>query len=146
MADEDFRDDAVDGGEVGYGHQVTALYELDLRDHPKGDLVRVAVRAEPPGKEAAAIEFTATHAASDPIGPWEQASPAMRWASATATFAEVLRGAPVESETSWRDVLRLVDGALDRDREDQVEMRELVVRAASLSGRLDGPGGRVTVR
>lgn len=142
LADEEFRDDDVDGGEVGYGHQVTALYELDLRGHPKGDLVRVAVRAEPPGREAPAIEFTATHPASDPIGTWEAASPALRWASATATFAEVLRGSPVEAETGWGDVLRLVDGALDRDRGDQAEMRDLVLRAAALS---DQPEARARV-
>ena len=30
VADSDFRNDKVDGGEVGAGHRVTALYELVL--------------------------------------------------------------------------------------------------------------------
>ena len=28
LAEEDFTDDAVDAGEIGAGHRVTALYEL----------------------------------------------------------------------------------------------------------------------
>lgn len=32
VADEDFRDDSVDGGEVGPGHTVTALYAVRLRE------------------------------------------------------------------------------------------------------------------
>ena len=32
VADEDFRDDTVDGGEIGSGHSVTALYEIKLQD------------------------------------------------------------------------------------------------------------------
>lgn len=32
MADEDFRNDSVDAGEIGAGHTVTALYEVELTD------------------------------------------------------------------------------------------------------------------
>ena len=31
VLDRDFRNDAVDAGELGAGHQVTALYEVELR-------------------------------------------------------------------------------------------------------------------
>ncbi len=44
IADEDFRDDRVDGGEVGPGHTVTALYEIRLRPGGSGRLAEVAVR------------------------------------------------------------------------------------------------------
>lgn len=33
---EDFNDDAKDGGELGMGHQMTAIYELVLTDDPNG--------------------------------------------------------------------------------------------------------------
>jgi hypothetical protein len=124
----------VTGGAGGNPNMSGGAYELVLRDHPRGDLVRVAVRAEPPGDEAAAIEFTAAHDADAEIVAWERASPALRWATAAATFAEVLRDAPVEAETGWSEVLRLVDEAIDGDRDDHREMRALVVRAATLSG------------
>ena len=32
VADEDFRNDEVDAGEVGAGHTVTALYEIKIND------------------------------------------------------------------------------------------------------------------
>jgi len=38
VADEDFRDDAVDAGEVGAGHQVTALFEVKLTARALGVL------------------------------------------------------------------------------------------------------------
>ena len=37
VADEDFRDDSVDAGEVGGGHSVTALYEVKLWRSPAGE-------------------------------------------------------------------------------------------------------------
>ncbi len=36
VADEDFRDDRVDGGEVGPGHTVTALYAVRTRPGAEG--------------------------------------------------------------------------------------------------------------
>ena len=48
VADEDFRNDAVDAGEVGAGHSVTALYELKLRDDDDGALATVMLRYEDP--------------------------------------------------------------------------------------------------
>jgi Ca-activated chloride channel family protein len=42
VADEDFRNDAVDAGEIGMGHSVTALYEIKLR----GDLREVDAGSE----------------------------------------------------------------------------------------------------
>jgi Ca-activated chloride channel family protein len=38
VADRDFRNDAVDAGEVGAGHEVTALFELKLRDESEGEI------------------------------------------------------------------------------------------------------------
>src|SRR6185503_12095989 len=45
VADEDFRNDAVDGGEVGAGHEVVALYEIaPQRGIDSQSLGRVNVR------------------------------------------------------------------------------------------------------
>ena len=48
VADEDFRDDTVDAGEVGAGHSVTALYELKLHDDADGVVSTVFLRYEDP--------------------------------------------------------------------------------------------------
>ncbi|MEV3971210.1 von Willebrand factor type A domain-containing protein [Streptomyces sp. NPDC050698] len=42
--DEDFRDDRVDGGEVGPGHTVTALYAVRTRAGARGHLATATVR------------------------------------------------------------------------------------------------------
>ena len=48
-ADEDFRDNAVDAGEIGAGHSVTALYEQKLREGAEGSLGTVYMRYEDVG-------------------------------------------------------------------------------------------------
>ncbi|MFD8571276.1 von Willebrand factor type A domain-containing protein [Streptomyces sp. NPDC059639] len=45
VADDDFRDDSVDGGEVGPGHTVTALYAVKLREGVEsGRVAKATVR------------------------------------------------------------------------------------------------------
>ncbi|MET7481459.1 von Willebrand factor type A domain-containing protein [Streptomyces sp. NPDC005538] len=44
VADDDFRDDKVDGGEVGPGHTVTALYAVRTRPGADGHLATASVR------------------------------------------------------------------------------------------------------
>lgn len=44
VADDDFRDDSVDGGEVGPGHTVTALYAVRLRTGASGRVATATVR------------------------------------------------------------------------------------------------------
>ena len=45
---EDFRDDNADGGEIGSGHSVTALYEIKLHEGAVGQLATVSIRHEDP--------------------------------------------------------------------------------------------------
>ena len=44
----EFRDDRADGGEIGSGHSVTALYEINLREGGRGHLATVSIRYEGP--------------------------------------------------------------------------------------------------
>ncbi len=49
VADRDFRNDAVDAGEIGAGHEVTALYEVKLAPEVRhGRLLTVRLRYERP--------------------------------------------------------------------------------------------------
>src|SRR5205085_2899355 len=48
IADRDFRNDKVDAGEIGAGHQVTAMYELTMKPNAKGTFATVRVRAKRP--------------------------------------------------------------------------------------------------
>ncbi|HAE60009.1 MAG TPA: VWA domain-containing protein, partial [Anaerolineae bacterium] len=48
VADEDFRDNDVDAGEIGAGHSVTALYEIKLYPEAEGRIATVYLRWQDP--------------------------------------------------------------------------------------------------
>ena len=99
VADADFRNDKVDAGEVGAGHQVTALYEIEYA-HPQPTsekpLATVRVRYKAPrnpnaptaNEEASEIAQNVTIAQRT---SWEGAGPGYRKSTLVAQFAEFLR-------------------------------------------------------
>ena len=138
VADEDFRDDAVDGGEIGAGHSVTALYELKLHPGKEGRLVRVSVRyREPDGKNVREVtKRIATHDAED---DFDNAPPSFRLAACAAEFAEILRNSYWARGGSLDDVLALARHC-ERDRdggEDVEDFVGLVREARTLRANLD---------
>ncbi|MEV7323673.1 von Willebrand factor type A domain-containing protein [Streptomyces sp. NPDC093970] len=89
VADEDFRDDRVDGGEVGPGHTVTALYAVRTRPGADGHLATATVRWLDPGTRAphentGSVETDVLH---DDV--WS-ASPRFQVAAVAAYFADAL--------------------------------------------------------
>ena len=110
IADSAFRDDKVDGGEVGAEHRVTALYELVLagaqlpqlanapalsvgeaselvREIDPSELVRVKVRSKP----VSATDATPASEVVQSLKPADvtpMADPDLAWAAAVASFAE----------------------------------------------------------
>ena len=48
VADQDFRNDAVDAGEIGAGHSATALYAVMFRPNTEGRIATVQLRWEDP--------------------------------------------------------------------------------------------------
>jgi Ca-activated chloride channel family protein len=95
IADERFRDDRVDAGEIGAGHGVTALYEIELRpEAAAGGLVaalHLRYRAADAGNTAEAIKKLHV---SELAPSWEAASPGFRLAAVVGQFAEILRQSP----------------------------------------------------
>ncbi|UYQ62180.1 von Willebrand factor type A domain-containing protein [Streptomyces peucetius] len=92
VADEDFRDDRVDGGEVGPGHTVTALYAVRLRDGASGHVATATVRwldpkTRAPHEESGSIETDAVEGAL-----WGAPSERLQITAVAAYFAESLRG------------------------------------------------------
>jgi len=130
VADGAFRDDEVDGGEIGSGHAVTALYELVLRgERASGEVAVVRVRAKPPrGGEAS--EWTQAVAAGAARSSFAGASADFRFAAAVMAAAEILRHSP--DAEGWdlgqvRAVARAAAG-------DSPERAELVSLLAKLGG------------
>ena len=91
VADEDFRNDAVDAGEIGAGHSVTALYELKLREGAEGTLGTVYMRYEDIGMNEI-VEINRELQSTDLAVSFEEASSRFQLSAVVAEFAEVLRG------------------------------------------------------
>ncbi len=127
IADEDFRNESVDAGEVGAGHQVSALWEIELEPTAEADdvLATVVLRwTEPATGEVLEQERDVTVA--------ELRSGGERFALARAVVAgaEVLAGSP-HTGITMDDVVGLVAG-LDDLGEDAAEFAAMMRTAADL--------------
>ena len=90
VKDEQFRDDTVDAGEVGAGHNVTALYEMKLHDDAEGMLATVRVRYEDPDSGEVS-EIESSFQRSELTSEFEEASPRFQLSAVVAEYAEILR-------------------------------------------------------
>jgi Ca-activated chloride channel homolog len=125
IADEDFEDDEADGGEVGPGHSVTALYALTLTGDA-GDVGTVGVRWQDPDGE-----HTGSAEASLPVSGLN-ADPDSHLSVdlVAAAFAEVLRGsAGFDCESLLPAARALAETSEDPDVE---ELAELIAMASEL--------------
>ena len=161
IADEDFTNDAVDAGEIGAGHTVTALYELvfegqsipeaegaplatDGTDYV-GDLeilpehmamVRVRYKAVEATEEDPARQVElgiATEAIADTT---ESASGDFQWAVSVAAFAELLKESPYASYP----VLPRIQTMLEAQVGDDAERAEFLELFGTASGLIVTPG------
>lgn len=116
VADEDFRNDAVDGGEVFAGHTVTALYDVELRGQPAATpFVTATVRYQDADRRP--VERTRTLRPSDCAAPPSEASARLQQDLVIAMLTDHLTAGP------WS---RWVTG------------EDLRAEASQLSERLDG--------
>jgi Ca-activated chloride channel family protein len=129
IADVGFRDDRVDAGEVGSGHQVTALYELErtfaVSDRP---LAVVRVRWKDPGRlpagAVAPVRETAQLVSAASGAPFETSPVGYRRAVVVAQFAEFLRRSVHARGDSFEDLMR--EAARIEQQEPQPEFLEFV--------------------
>ncbi|MFS8197248.1 YfbK domain-containing protein [Streptomyces sp. CWNU-52B] len=93
VADEDFRDDRVDGGETGPGHTVTALYAVRTRPGATGHVATATVRWLDPGTRVPHEESGRIEGASldGPLWDGETARSGLQVAAVAAYFADALR-------------------------------------------------------
>jgi Ca-activated chloride channel family protein len=147
VADADFRNDAVDAGEIGAGHQVVALYELDMVvgestdiiDVEEGSLATVRLRWKAPKaarQHPLEVEVTEISATVDMEGAHQsfaEASAGYRRSILTAQLAEFLRRSSHAREDSFRvlddQTARL---AKEEGDEDSHELANLVKRTMAL--------------
>lgn len=104
VADADFRNDRVDAGEVGAGHNVTALYEIVLREQSSNDTAfTVHMRYADP--ETGEVQELAVPFYRDTVDQdFANAAPSLQLAMAVAGFAEQLRANGYEQNYTLNDV------------------------------------------
>ncbi|HTP10169.1 MAG TPA: von Willebrand factor type A domain-containing protein [Anaerolineae bacterium] len=107
IADQDFRNNSVDAGEVGAGHNVTALYEVELNPEANADALIVRIRYEDPDTHAV-TEQSKAFKATDFQSDFNRTSPRFQLTAAVAQFAEILRGDQWATGYKMRDVLNVM--------------------------------------
>jgi Ca-activated chloride channel family protein len=157
LADQDFRNDKIDAGEVGAGHQVTCLYEVELADElakqdPAKALATLRVRWKAPKgarqdpHEIDVFEREATLSYGAAVGSFRAASPGFRRSALAAQFAEFLRRSSHARMDDYAalagEVLALIEasprapaqgsGASGSFTEEVAELADLVRRADGL--------------
>jgi len=140
IADQSFRDDKVDAGEVGAGHRVTALYEVVRkggavpapmgapaaesgdpvegdREVEAGELVRVKVRYKLPNATESdpASEVVQKLAPSEIGALFDSADQDLRWAAAIAAYAEILKLSPYALPSAKAQLRTVFAAQAERD-------------------------------
>jgi len=120
IADEDFRDDTRDAGEVGAGQSSTALYEVTLDhrwDRSRGPIATATLRYRRPASERITETWTSLHA-DDVASSFRDAGAHFRLAVVAAEFAEVLRDSPFVEDRSMEELSYQADRVADDLRRD----------------------------
>lgn len=133
VADRDFRNDAVDGGEIGAGHAVTALYELKLRPEARGTAATVRIRYKDPDTFEATEISEAFDTRRIERG-FASVSRSFGLACVAGEFAEILRESYWAKEASLKDTLiRAQKLSAEYPADSQViELVDLIARANRL--------------
>ena len=131
IADKDFRNDAVDAGEIGAGHSVTALYEVVMDASYKGSLAYVRVRHKEPEEHKASEQIFMLNAGSVAT-KLADASKDFQFAAAVAGFAEILRGSKYGEHLTYALVEEIAHSASSPSQKDRQEFISLVRKAKSM--------------
>ena len=100
IADEDFRDDSVDAGEIGAGMTAAALYEIQLKDGAEGRIATAQLRWQD-AETREVVEIDGDFYTNDLADSFKETSPYFQLASTVAAYAEILRVSPyVEGDLS----------------------------------------------
>ncbi|MEU8619395.1 von Willebrand factor type A domain-containing protein [Streptomyces sp. NPDC048623] len=138
VADEDFRDDRVDGGEVGAGHTVTALYAVKLRPGQSGRVATATVRWLDPATRAPHERSGTVDAAALTAPIWGGGHDSLQLTAIAAYFADRLRGGHVPGAPPLSGLAARAGALADRARSASVrELAEAIRQADGLGGGSD---------
>ncbi|WP_246826848.1 MULTISPECIES: VWA domain-containing protein [unclassified Eikenella] len=151
LAREDFNNDQVDAGDIGAGHNVTALYEI-IPAGQTGWLPESRYQAAPAANDKAGSEYAFINLRyklpgqsnsiliNRPVAvgskPLAQGSNATRQAVAAAAFGELLRGGKYSGNFGWPQTLELARSAQSPDHHGlRRQFVQLIEKAQQLSSK-----------
>ncbi|SYZ73430.1 von Willebrand factor type A domain-containing protein [Candidatus Zixiibacteriota bacterium] len=137
VADEQFRNDRVDGGEIGAGHQVTALYEIKLRPgRTSPHIADLNIRFKHPNASQAG-EFQYSLTTRYIRNDFDNASADFKIAAAAAQFAEILRKSYWAKDARLSDVQAVVREVMrERHTSEISELLDMIQNAERLENRV----------
>ncbi|WP_395360684.1 von Willebrand factor type A domain-containing protein [Streptomyces sp. YH02] len=139
VADEDFRNDRVDGGEVGAGHTVTALYAVRTRAGATGPVATATVRWLDPATRAPHERSGSVGTAALAGDIWGGGHDSLQLTAITAYFAEALRGGDLPGAPGLPALAERAESIAGRSGSAVVrELAEAVRQADGLRGPTDG--------
>ncbi|WP_319587372.1 VWA domain-containing protein [uncultured Desulfobulbus sp.] len=158
LADEDFRDDSKDAGEIGVGHRVTALYELIPADHEAIPLLDpLKYQAVQPAPDRGAKEWMTVKLRYKPLREHssrlmslpvsevatKQTTADFRFAAAVAGYGMLLTHSEHLGSFSWEQCLEMARSGRGFDVEGYRAEFYRLVEASQLLARQQGePDGR----
>ncbi len=130
VADRDFRNDAVDAGEINSGHSVTALFEVKLTGGSGSGKIGTARIRYKTGPRREGVEFSREIVDAAVARSFDQASPAFRTAFIAARFAEHLRKSYWVKDESLASLQPLADELPEAPQTN--ELADLIRKATRL--------------
>ncbi len=132
LQDRDFDDDTKDAGEIGAGHSVTALYEIELVDHhgrngkplkysdvvvkdgarKSAELLTVSFRYKQPTASESQLLAVVV---KDSNTRFAKASDDFRFSAAVAEFGMILRNSSEVGDATMEDVIGIACNSLGED-------------------------------
>ena len=154
LAKEDFDNDAIDAGELGAGHTVTALYEIEpangdfskdeaglLTDEAKNShqWLTLKLRYKEPDGEKSKLIRTSLKEGHKPL---QKTSDNYRWSAAVAGFGLLLRNSRHKGKADYNMILKLANGAKGPDPEGyRAEFIQMVKKMKGLESMQAGKNG-----
>ena len=134
LENQDFDDDTKDAGEIGPGHTVTALYEIELDQTAtpaSGFIAEVRLRHKAQFGEESQLQ-TQNIKPGQVKATVADATNDLRFAMAVVEFAEILRESKHTEGMRIDDIETLASGATASTQDDRLEFLELVDLARPL--------------
>jgi Ca-activated chloride channel family protein len=131
---EDFNNDAVDAGDIGAGHTVTAIYEITPKGGPRtiddsrytkaqkskptsnfsDEYAFLKIRYKNPDEDTSKLITTPITTANE-VSSIDKANNDTRFATSVAAFGQLLKGGKYTADFSYEDVIDLAQGSKGED-------------------------------